>query len=205
MNSSGRLPPGQRVVPDLPTLHYGPVPSFNPSTWEFHIWGANKENYTLTWDQFLALPRTQVRLDVHCVTGWSVRETDWEGIRLQTLIQAGWLCPCPEAKFIVQHADFGYSTNLPLAVALQDNFLLATHLNGEPLTPEHGGPLRGVIGSIPGKAGMKTVYLWKGAKWLRGLELLPRAQPGFWEANGYHHEGDIWKEQRRVSDSAASS
>jgi len=96
----------------------------------------------------------------------------------------------------MQHAEYGYTTNLPLDVALQDNFLLATHYDGHPLTPEHGHPLRGVIGSIPGREGLKDVYLWKGAKWLRGLEFMAVDRSGFWEAHGYHNEGDVWKEQR---------
>ena len=96
----------------------------------------------------------------------------------------------------MQHAEYGYTTNLPLAVALQPNFILATHFNGQPLTAEHGFPLRGVVGSIPGKKPMKDVYLWKGAKWLRGIEFMTQDRLGFWEANGYHNEGDVWKEQR---------
>jgi DMSO/TMAO reductase YedYZ molybdopterin-dependent catalytic subunit len=96
----------------------------------------------------------------------------------------------------MQHAEHGYTTNLPLSVFLQENFLIATHYNGQPLTPEHGYPLRGVTGSIPGQTDLKDVYLWKGAKWLRGLEFMARDQFGFWEANGYHNEGDVWMEQR---------
>lgn len=144
----------------------------------------------------MALPRTRVRLDIHCVTGWSKTDTEWEGILLRTLLEEGWIKPKAEAKFILQHAAFGYTSNLPLSVALQDNFLLATHYNGQPLTPEHGFPLRGVIGSIPGRRDLKDVYLWKGAKWLRGLEFMREDQFGYWEAHGYHNEGDVWKEQR---------
>jgi DMSO/TMAO reductase YedYZ molybdopterin-dependent catalytic subunit len=142
------------------------------------------------------LPRTHVQLDVHCVTGWSRTNTDWEGISLKTLVEEGWIRPKPVARFILQHAAFGYTSNLPLSVALQENFLLATHYNGQPLTPEHGYPLRGVIGSIPGRRDLKDVYFWKGAKWLRGLEFMLEDQFGYWEANGYHNEGDVWKEQR---------
>jgi DMSO/TMAO reductase YedYZ molybdopterin-dependent catalytic subunit len=93
----------------------------------------------------------------------------------------------------------GYTTNLPLEVVLQDNFLLATHFNGRPLTPEHGFPLRAVIGSIPGDESNKDLYLWKGAKWLRGLEFMSDNRLGFWEANGYHNQGDVWLEQRFAS------
>jgi len=96
----------------------------------------------------------------------------------------------------MQHAEHGYTTNLPLYIALQDNFLIATHYDDQPLSPEHGFPLSGVVGAIPGSTNMKDVYLWKEAKWLRGLEFMTEDRLGFWEANGYHNEADIRKEQR---------
>jgi len=196
MDNKNRVPPGQSLTSGFPTLHYGPIPQFNPSTWDFRVWGAVVEPRIWTWDQVLELPRTQIRLDLHCVTTWTKLNTTWEGIALKTLVEEGWINPKPKANFIMQHADFGYTTNLPLNVALQENYLLATHYDGHPLTPEHGYPLRAVIGTIPGRAEMKDVYLWKGAKWLRGLEFMTRDQLGFWEANGYHNEADVWEEQR---------
>jgi len=104
--------------------------------------------------------------------------------------------PHPTTKFVIQHAEFGFTTNLPLEIVLADNFLMATHYNGEPITPDHGFPLRGVVGYIPGREDLKTPYFWKGAKWLRGLEFSVHDQPGFWEQAGYHNEADVWKEQR---------
>ena len=196
MENKPKLPPGQHPTSGFPVLHQGPIPTFNPSTWDFRIWGAVEEAITWTWDQVMALPRTQVQMDLHCVTTWSKLGTVWEGIPIKKLVQEGFIKPKPEARFIMQHAAFGYTTNLPLEVALQDNFLIATHYDGKPLTPEHGYPLRGVIGSIPGREDIKDVYLWKGAKWLRGLEFMTQDRLGFWEANGYHNEGDVWKEQR---------
>jgi DMSO/TMAO reductase YedYZ molybdopterin-dependent catalytic subunit len=196
-SKSQRLPPGQSLSSELPTLHYGPIPAFNPATWDFRIWGAVEEPVVWTWDQILDLPRVKIRLDLHCVTSWSMLDTEWEGVSPKALVELGLIKPKPEARFVMQHADFGYTTNLPLAVVLQENFLLATHYSGEPLAPEHGYPLRGVIGSIPGHAHLKDVYLWKGAKWLRGLEFMTEDRLGFWEANGYHNQGDVWKEQRR--------
>ncbi len=192
-----RLPPGQSLTEGFPILAQGQIPNFDPLTWDFRIWGAVEHPVVFTWDQLMKIPRTSVRLDLHCVTGWSKRDTLWEGIALKTLIAGGWLRLKPEAQFVMQHAECGYTTNLPLQVALQDNFLLATHYNGQPLSPEHGSPLRAVIGSIPGRQDLKDVYLWKGAKWLRGLEFLSQNQLGYWEARGYHNEGDVWKEQRR--------
>lgn len=196
MKDPNRLPPGQRILQECPTLHAGPIPVFNPSTWDFRIWGVVESPVTFTWDQVLALPRTEIHLDVHCVTGWTVQDTLWEGISFKDLVRGGFVTPTPEAGYVLQHADYGYTTNLPLEVLLQDNFLLATHFDGEPLTPEHGYPLRAVHGSIPGRPELKVSYFWKGAKWLRGLELLTHDQKGFWEANGYHNEGDVWKAQR---------
>lgn len=198
MKPEHRLPPGQFLTDQFPVLHYGPIPEFNPSTWDLRVWGAVETPITFTWDQILDLPHTRVRLDLHCVTTWTKLDTEWEGISLQTLVSGGWITPKPEARYLMQHADHGYTTNLPLEVALQENFLLATHYDGQPLTPEHGYPLRAVIGAIPGKSELKDVYLWKGAKWLRGLELMTSDQLGYWEANGYHNEGDVWKEQRTV-------
>jgi DMSO/TMAO reductase YedYZ molybdopterin-dependent catalytic subunit len=196
MTHQKRLPPGQHPTSGFPTLHYGPLPAFNPANWDFRIWGAVEEPITWTWDQVLDLPRVKIRLDLHCVTAWSKLDTEWEGISPKTLVEQGLIKPKPEARFVMQHAEHGYTTNLPLGVFLQDNFLLATHYQGAPLTPEHGYPLRGVTGAIPGRTDLKDVYLWKGAKWLRGLEFMTQDRLGFWEANGYHNEGDVWKEQR---------
>ena len=197
MDQLNRLPPGQFLSTDLPIKHVGPIPVFTPSTWDFRIWGAVEESLIWTWDQILTLPRTTIKLDLHCVTGWSKLDTEWQGISLKQLVDDGWIKPKPEAHYLMQHSDYGYTTNLPLDVALQDNFLLATHLNESPLTPEHGYPLRAVIGSCPGADTLKDVYLYKGAKWLRGLEFMEKDRLGFWESHGYHNEGDVWNEQRR--------
>lgn len=198
MVRQNRLPPGQSLTSGFPTLHAGPIPEFNPETWDFRIWGEVEEPVAWTWDQVLALPRISVNLDLHCVTTWTKLDTVWEGISLRTLVDEGRIKLKPTARFVMQHADFGYTTNLPLAVALQENFILATHYNGQPLSPARGFPLRGVVGSVPGREDLKDVYLWKGAKWLRGLEFMRADRLGFWEANGYHNEGDVWEEQRRA-------
>ena len=192
----GRIPPGQSLTEKLPVLHYGPVPVFDPDTWDFRCWGEVEQSLRLTWQEFNQLPRTQMTLDLHCVTGWSKFDTQWEGVTLHTLVEQGLLKIKPTARTVLQHAEYGFSANLPLEVALQPNFLLATHFNGQPLTPDHGFPLRGVVGAIPGRRELKDVYLWKGAKWLRGLEFLVEDELGFWEKAGYHNEGDVWKEQR---------
>mgnify|MGYP001023298885 FL=1 len=192
----GRLPPGQSLTQKFPVLHYGPVPQFNPATWNFRIWGEVENEIIWTWDQIQRLPRTQMIMDIHCVTRWSKFDTLWEGISVRTMVDQGFIQLKPEARHVIQHAEYGFTVNLPLELVLAENFLLATHYDGQPLTPDHGYPLRGIIGHIPGREELKTPYFWKGAKWLRGLEFSQEDKPGFWEQAGYHNEADVWKEQR---------
>ena len=191
-----RLPPGQALTLKFPVLHYGPVPGFNPATWDFRVWGEVEKEVRWAWDEFNRLPRTKVTIDLHCVTRWSKADTEWEGISVRTLVDQGLIKIKPATRFVMQHAEFGFTVNLPLEVVLQDNFLLATHFNGQPIEPDHGYPLRGVVGAIPGRDDLQTPYLWKGAKWLRGLEFMTRDRRGFWEQAGYSNSADVWKEER---------
>ena len=193
---NGRMPPGQSLTLQFPVLHFGNVPMFDPLTWDFKIWGEVESPVHFSWKEITELPRSKVRMDLHCVTRWSMMDTSWEGIRVSTLVEKGFLRIKPSAKFVIQHAENGFTTNFPLEVALAENFLIATHFNEEPITPEHGAPLRGVIGALPEVPELKTLYLWKGAKWLRGLEFSAVDKLGFWEQAGYHNEADVWKEQR---------
>ncbi len=194
--AEGRMPPGQSFTQRFPVLHYGPVPSFDPAAWDFKVWGEVEKPLRLTWEEFQQLPHTKITMDIHCVTRWSKFDTLWEGVSVRTLIELGLVKPLSTAKFVLQHAEFGFTANLPLEIVLAENFLLATHYDGVPLSPDHGYPLRGVIGAIPEKPEVKTPYFWKGAKWLRGLEFMREDKLGFWEEAGYHNEADIWKEQR---------
>ncbi len=193
---AGRLPPGQSLTQKFPVLHYGPVPSFNPATWNFRVWGEVEQEVRWTWDEFNQLPRTSIVMDIHCVTRWSKFDTLWEGVSVKALIDAGLIRPKPAARFVLQHAEYGFTANLPLEVVLQDNFLMATHFNGEPISPDHGHPLRGIIGAIVGRDELTVPYFWKGAKWLRGLEFMSQDRLGFWEQAGYHNDADVWKEER---------
>ena len=193
-----RLPPGQLLTERFPVLHYGPVPQTELEDWVFMVWGEVEAPLRLNWAEFNALPRTRVRMDLHCVTTWSKLDTEWEGVHLRTLLETGLVKPLPGASYVIQHAELGFTANLPLDLMLQENFLLATHYNGQPLSPQHGYPLRGVCGAIPGRTDLRDLYLWKGAKWLRGLEFSNSDQPGFWEQAGYHNTGDVWLEQRRA-------
>jgi DMSO/TMAO reductase YedYZ molybdopterin-dependent catalytic subunit len=196
VRSEGRLPPGQSLTQKFPVLHYGPTPKTDLATWDFRVFGAVEQEEQWNWESFNQLPRTSVTLDIHCVTRWSKFDTEWEGVSLKTLVDEEIIVPKPDANYVIQHCEQGYTTNLPLDAMLQDNVLLATHYNGEPLPLEHGWPLRGVIGSFQDRSESVNGYFWKGGKWLRALEFRADDLPGFWERNGYHNEGDPYKEQR---------
>jgi len=196
MRKAGRLPPGQVLTEKFPVLHYGAIPPFDAQRWDFKIWGEVESPLVMDWEAFSQLPRKKVKLDLHCVTRWSKLDTEWEGVSLPMLMDAGLLHLKPGVRFVMLVAENDFSANLPLEVVLSENFLLATHYDGQPLTPQHGYPLRAVVGAIPGRSDLKDVYFWKGAKWLRGMEFLAEDRKGFWEMAGYHNEGDIWKEQR---------
>ena len=142
MRAANRLPPGQSLTEKFPVLHYGETPRTYTPKWDFRIFGLVEEERRWNWDEFRQLPQTEVTLDIHCVTRWSKFNTRWKGISMRTLIDEGLLKLKPGAAYVLQHAAGGYTTNLPLEITLQKNFLLATHFKGEPLTPDHGAPLR---------------------------------------------------------------
>jgi DMSO/TMAO reductase YedYZ molybdopterin-dependent catalytic subunit len=193
----GRLPPGQALTQKFPVLHYGPVPPFNPATWNFKVFGLVAEEKVWTWDEFNQLPRRKLQMDIHCVTRWSKFDTVWEGVHLKDLIDQGFIQPKPEAKFIMQHCEYNFTVNVPIDVALSDAFILATHLDGQPIEADHGYPLRGVAGALPSQPQSDhDRYLWKGGKWLRGLEFMAQDRAGFWEQAGYSMSANIWREER---------
>jgi len=196
VKSEGRLPPGQALTNKFPVLHYGPVPKFNPATWDFRMFGLVEEEKRWTWEEFNRLPRRKIKMDIHCVTRWSKFDTEWEGISVKDMVDQGLIRLKPEARFVMQHCEYGFTVNAPLSVVLSDVFLLATHYNGQPLEPDHGYPLRGVAGALPGQHSDDDRYLWKGGKWLRGLEFIAQDRPGFWEQAGYSMSARIWDEER---------
>jgi DMSO/TMAO reductase YedYZ molybdopterin-dependent catalytic subunit len=196
IRDQNRLPPGQSLTRKFPVLHYGPTPKADLAAWTLRVFGLVEEEITWTWDEFNRLPRTKITMDIHCVTRWSKFDTLWEGVSLRQLVREGIVKPKPEANYVIQHCEVGYTTNTPLDFMLQDNVLLATHFDGKPLTPEHGYPLRVVVGTFADRSEGKSAYFWKGGKWLRALEFRATDQPGFWENAGYHNEGDPWREQR---------
>ena len=180
-----RLPPGQYLTEKWPVLHAGTVPDTDLATWDFRVWGEVENPITLDWEQFNDLPMTENVQDIHCVTRWSRFDTRFGGVHWRELAQL--VRPKPSARYVVAHAEQDFTANVPLDFLEHEEALLATEADGEPLTPDHGWPLRLVI---PGK------YFWKSAKWLRGIELRASDQPGFWERYGYHNDADPWREQR---------
>ena len=180
-----RIPPGQYKTDKFPVLHYGSVPSTNLATWDLRVFGEVDSPFRLTWDEFKALPRKTVTTDIHCVTRWTKLDTVWEGVPIQEILARAGVRP--SAMHVIEHAEQGYTTNVPLSVLDDDDVLLADTFDGKPLDKEHGWPLRLVL---------PKRYFWKSAKWIRGLEFLDRDQPGFWERYGYNNNAEPWKEER---------
>jgi len=182
-----RVPPGQVLSERFPVLHYGSVPLYKDlSKWDFRIFGLVAEPVRLTWEQLMALPRKTITADIHCVTRWSKLDTTWTGVPWGEVLKLARVKP--EATHLMEHGENGFTTNISLEILAEDpDAMLAFEYDGKPLTPEHGYPLRMLV---------PTKYFWKSAKWLRGLEFMAGDRPGFWEQNGYHMEGDPWREER---------
>jgi DMSO/TMAO reductase YedYZ molybdopterin-dependent catalytic subunit len=180
-----RLPPGQYLTEKWPVLHAGDVPNVDVATWTLSITGEVEETVTLSYDELRALPASDVTTDIHCVTRWSRFDARFRGVHWRELAA---LCrPKPTARYVVAHAEHGFTSNVPLAALEDKNALVVYEADGEPLTPEHGYPVRLFI---------PTKYFWKSAKWLTGIELSSVDKPGFWERYGYHNNADFWKEER---------
>jgi DMSO/TMAO reductase YedYZ molybdopterin-dependent catalytic subunit len=185
--SGGSLPPGQYIPRTLPVLHYGPIPAFRQDSWDLRIFGATAsgDEARLSWHDVQALPASEITADFHCVTKFTVPDLRWSGVLATDL-----LCKFPPAEAATHAmiwADFGYSANIRISDFAADDTILATHRDSEPLSPEHGFPLRLVV---------PTLYAWKSVKWVRAIEYLTVDRRGFWEERGYHNVADPWREQR---------
>jgi DMSO/TMAO reductase YedYZ molybdopterin-dependent catalytic subunit len=182
-----RTPPGQVLTAKWPVLHYGSVPQVDPRAgdWSLRVFGLVQHPLQLTYDEIRSLPAVEVVCDIHCVTHWSRLDNTFTGIPTRDLIERA--APKTDAKFVMCHCEAGFTTNLPLDEFIAEDCILAYAWEGKELTPEHGWPLRGLI---------PRLYLWKSAKWIRGIELRATDAPGFWEQNGYHMHGDPWKQER---------
>ncbi len=179
------VPPRQYATEKFPVLSFGPTPEVDLETWEFKVFGLVEEELAFTWQEFTSLGKVTLNAEFHCVTQWSRLTNTWEGVPFSALMER--ITPKPEAKFVMVHCYGGYTTNIALDVVQDDDVLFAYRHDGEPLEPDHGGPMRLVV---------PKRYGWKSAKWVNGIEFMAEDAPGFWEARGYHMEADPWKEQR---------
>jgi DMSO/TMAO reductase YedYZ molybdopterin-dependent catalytic subunit len=185
--SSSRIPPGQHVVGDFPVLSAGPTPKIALSEWTFSLIGEVDEPKRWTWTEFRSLPTETFTVDIHCVTKWSKLDTAWTGVSVDTILGDVQTA----ADYAVAFSEGGYTTNLPVEDLTGGKAWIAFEYDGQPLDPEHGGPARLLVPHL---------YLWKSAKWVRGITLQTEDEPGFWESNGYHNLGDPWREQRYWGD-----
>ncbi|HEY1455266.1 MAG TPA: sulfite oxidase-like oxidoreductase [Candidatus Dormibacteraeota bacterium] len=185
--SSSRVPPGQHVVTDFPVLSAGPTPRVALDHWTFSIDGEIDVPKRWTWQEFRELPAEPITADIHCVTKWSKLDTGWTGVSVDTLLDGVETA----AEFTTVYSDGGYTTNLPLEELSGGKAWVVYEYAGQPLHPEHGGPVRLLVPHL---------YLWKSAKWVRGITLQAEEHPGFWESNGYSMHGDPWREQRYWGD-----
>jgi DMSO/TMAO reductase YedYZ molybdopterin-dependent catalytic subunit len=180
-----RLPPGQYFTEKWPVLHAGDVPHVDVAAWTLELTGEVEQPVTLSYEQLRDLPATEITTDIQCVTRWSRFDAQFRGVHWRELAK---LCrPKPSAHFVIAHAEHGFTSNVPLEALEDENALIVYQADGEPLTPDHGYPVRLFI---------PTKYFWKSAKWLRGIELSAVDKPGFWERYGYHNNADFWQEQR---------
>jgi DMSO/TMAO reductase YedYZ molybdopterin-dependent catalytic subunit len=186
---SGRVPPGQYLTDGFPVLSAGPTPRMALDRWSFSLTHGDQTLAAWNWQEFLALPHTEVTVDIHCVTKWSKLDTMWEGITVDSLLEAAAIEPPTE--HVMAFCEGGYTTNVPLADLRAGKAMVAFHYGGGDLAPEHGGPARLLVPHL---------YFWKSAKWVRGLRFMESDSAGFWEAHGYHIYGDPWREQRYWGD-----
>jgi DMSO/TMAO reductase YedYZ molybdopterin-dependent catalytic subunit len=185
-----RVPPGQYVTSDFPVLTAGPTQRTSPENWSLALQLGGQLLAKWSWAEFEALPQTELKTDIHCVTKWSKLDTRWRGVTFDTLLTAAGVSEAP-AEFIMAHSDGGYSTNLAVADLTDGQAMIATHYEDLPLLSAHGGPARLLVPHL---------YFWKSAKWVRRLAFTEQNRPGFWESLGYHIRGDPWREQRYEGD-----
>jgi len=185
MNDKSKIPPGQKQTDNFPVLHVGKVPEFDPRTWYFKVEGEVENPSVFSYEEFKKLDAVKDKSDFHCVTGFSILDNVWEGVRFKEIAKLA--KPTKKAKFATIFCDGGYTTSLPLQDLMDDDVLFAWGRNGEELTPEHGFPLRLLV---PKK------YAYKSAKWVRGIRFTEKQELGYWEQRGYSNTADPWTEDR---------
>lgn len=188
-DEAARLPPGQHLTQDFPVLSAGPTPRVRTESWSFTLKIGPRPVASWNWAEFNALPQSSFRRDIHCVTTWSKFDTSWSGVMVDDLLAAAGIAPA--TPFLLAHGYDGYTTNVPYADLSAEQAMVAVSYEGQPISPEHGGPARLVVPHL---------YFWKSAKWISGLQFTERDEAGFWELRGYHIYGDPWREQRFTGD-----
>ncbi len=189
VHDNERVPPGQKQVNNFPVLDMGIKPEIPTEKWQLKVFGLVEKELRLDWDAFQALNHMTDVSDFHCVTRWSQLDMDWQGVRVRDVLEMA--MPLSTAKFATMYGYDGYTTNLPLEALLDDDVMMAHSVLGAPLTREHGGPVRMVV---------PKRYAWKGAKWLKAIELHEHDRRGFWEVRGYHNDAFPFEEQRFSED-----
>lgn len=189
VGSNVRVPAGQTQVTNFPVLDIGTKPEIPLEKWQLNVFGLVEKQLVLDWSAFQALAHITDVSDFHCVTRWSQLDMDWQGVRVRDVLAMA--MPLDDAHFVTMHGYDGYTTNLPLDALLDDDVLIAHSVLGEPLTREHGGPVRMVV---------PKRYAWKGTKWLKAIELHKHDKRGFWEVRGYHNDAFPFEEQRFSED-----
>jgi DMSO/TMAO reductase YedYZ molybdopterin-dependent catalytic subunit len=188
-DNAGRIPPGQHLTDDFPVLTAGPTQHISTAAWSFTLKAGPKPIKTWDWAAFNALPQTNVTRDIHCVTTWSKLDTHWQGVLFDDILADAGIQP-PTA-FSLAHSFDGYSANVPVPDLVDGKAMVALKYNDEPITPDHGGPARLLVPHL---------YFWKSAKYINGIQFIPKDEAGFWELRGYHMYGDPWREQRFTGD-----
>ena len=185
-----RLPPGQYDAgSDWPVLSAEVTPNLRPEQWSMTVDGLVETVSRWSWDEAHALPQSEFHGDIHCVTTWSKLGTRFGGVSVDELLDRA--RPLAQAAYVLATSTTGYTTNLPLDDVRGGKAWLAWSFDGQPLSPQHGGPVRLLVPHL---------YFWKSAKWVTRLTLLDHDELGFWERNGYHDRGDPWLEQRYSGD-----
>src|SRR4051812_37396664 len=181
---SKRLPPGQVLTERFPILHEGEVPIYDLEKWDLKVFGAVEKEVVLSYEQIKNMPQTTTTVDIHCVTRWSRFDNSFTGVKFGDFLKS--IGVTPTSKYVMLHADSDYKANIALDDLLREDVLLAHSFEGHPLTEKHGWPLRLVVPHL---------YFWKSVKWIRGIEFVDDNKPGFWEENGFHINGDPFKEE----------
>jgi DMSO/TMAO reductase YedYZ molybdopterin-dependent catalytic subunit len=179
-------PVAAAVAPILPTGGWriytisGHMPVFDPTTWRLTIGGLVEQPASLTYQQLRALPRVEQISNFHCVTGWSVNNVHWAGVRMHDVLA---LARPQSSGHGLQFTsmEFPYVDSLTMQQASLRDVMLAYEMDGKPLAQEHGAPLRLVI---------PEMYGYKNVKWLERIDVVPQAEPGYWEGLGY--DRDAW-------------